>query len=313
MRVLITGATGFVGRWLIRELAAAGHEPIGTPDHHALDLADRIAFGAFLRTVEPDAVAHLAGVSFGPDAARAPARATEVNVGGTETVLASIAESGLTIPVLVSGSSDVYARPHPHDLPLTEDAPTGPSQPYGVSKLAQERVALRWSSEHDVPVVVTRSFNHTGPGQRPEFVAPALAHRVLAARRAGVRSIPVGNIDVLRDISDVRDVVRAYRLLLEGLATKAIDGPTVVNVATGRSVAIRQLLDMLCVVARWNVEPVVDAALVRPSDPSEIVGDPSRLTALTDWRPTIGIAQTLADLMDSVEAGEPPLRPAAAV
>ncbi len=301
MRILVTGATGFVGRWLIRELEAAGHEAVAAPGSAVLDITDADAVAALVAT-RPNAVAHLAGVSYGPDATRDPERALAVNLGGTVCLLRAIVAAGRPIPLLVAGSSEVYGRPRPEDLPLTEAAPTLTDQPYGRSKLAQERVALEAAEREGLPVVVTRSFNHTGPGQRPEFVAPALARRVLAARAAGTREIPVGNLDVRRDLGDVRDVARAYRLLLEGLADGGLGSTRIVNVATGRAVAIRDVLSMLCRLAGVEAQPVVDPALVRPDDPPEIVGDASRLRALTGWVPSIDLEQTLADLLASIES-----------
>ena len=300
MRILVTGATGFVGRWLITELEAAGHEAVGTPGSAVLDITDADAVASLLANTGPDAVAHLAGVSYGPDATRDPERALAVNLGGTERLIAALASTGRPIPLLVAGSSEVYGRPRPEDLPLTEAAPTLTDQPYGLSKLAQERAATETAERQGLPVVVTRSFNHTGPGQRAEFVAPALARRVLAARAAGTREIPVGNLDVRRDLGDVRDVARAYRLLLEGLANGALGSNRVVNVATGRAVAIRDVLSILCRLAGVEGRPVVDPRLVRPDDPPEIVGDASRLRVLTGWVPSIDLERTLADLLASI-------------
>ena len=302
MRILVTGATGFVGRWLLQELKESGHTAVGTPSSAVLDVTDEDALRGLFDHVRPDAVAHLAAVSYGPDARRDPDRAFAVNVGGTEALIASVVASPRLIPLLIAGSSEVYGRPRPEDLPLTEHSPTEPEQPYGRSKLAQERVALAAAERHGLAVVVTRSFNHTGPGQRADFVAPALARRVIAARDAGARVIPVGNVDVRRDFGDVRDVARAYRLLLEGLAAGVVGPATVVNVATGRLVAIREILAILCRLAGVEAEAVVDPALVRQDDPPEIVGDASRLRALTGWAPMIGLERTLTDLLASVEA-----------
>jgi len=300
VRILVTGATGFVGRWLIRELEAAGHEAVAAPGSAVLDITDADTVASLLADTRPDAVAHLAGVSYGPDATRDWDRAFAVNVGGTGRLIAALAATGRPIPLLVAGSSEVYGRPRPEDLPLTEAAPTLTDQPYGRSKLAQERVAVAAADRHGMAIVVARSFNHTGPGQRAEFVAPALARRVLAARTAGTREIPVGNLDVRRDLGDVRDVARAYRLLLEGLADGALGSTRVVNVATGRAVAIRDVLSILCRLAGVEGQPVVDPALVRPDDPPEIVGDASRLRALTGWVPSIDLERTLADLLASI-------------
>ena len=230
---------------MIPELISAGHEPLAAPASSSLDVTDKSALTAHIQQIEPDAVIHLAGVSFGPDARRDPDRAVAVNVGGTEALIAAIVATGRFMPLLIAGSSEVYGRPDPSNLPLAEDAPTNPEQAYGRSKLAQERTALAASERHRIPVVVTRSFNHTGPGQRPEFVAPALARRVLDARATAAPTIPVGNIDVRRDIGDVRDVAHAYRLLIEALADGKVGPSIVMNVArVGRS--DREVLAMLC-------------------------------------------------------------------
>jgi GDP-4-dehydro-6-deoxy-D-mannose reductase len=302
VRVFVTGASGFVGRWWIPELLSAGHEPLAAPGSSSLDVTDESALATHIELVRPDAVIHLAGVSFGPDARRDPDRAVAVNVGGTEALIAAIVATGRLMPLLIAGSSEVYGRPDPSDLPLNEGAPTNPEQAYGRTKLAQERIAFAAAERYRLPVVVTRSFNHTGPGQRAEFVAPALARRVLEARTTGASAISVGNIDVRRDIGDVRDVVRAYRLLIEALAVGTIEPGTVLNVATGRAIAIRQVLATLCEIAGVTAEPVVDPTLVRADDPPEIRGDASRLRDATGWQPTIDLERTLRDLVESIES-----------
>ena len=241
MKVLVTGSTGFVGRWMVDELVAAGHVLAGGSGDR-VEITDEAAVRALVQAVHPDGVIHLAGVSYGPDATRDPEAADRVNAGGTAVLIGAVAELARPIPVVVAGSSDVYGAPDPGDLPLTEAAPARPTSAYGRSKLGQEEAALAAATAGPATVAVTRSFNHTGPGQRAEFVAPALARRVLAARDANQREIPVGNLDVRRDFGDVRDVVRAYRLLLEGLAAGSIPSGAVVNVATGSSTSIREML-----------------------------------------------------------------------
>jgi GDP-4-dehydro-6-deoxy-D-mannose reductase len=295
VRILVTGATGFVGRWLGQELDDAGHELIPSPSSHVLSVTDRGALSRFVEQTRPDAIAHLAGVSYAGDAARDPERAIAVNAGGTAAVIDSAGRTG--IPVLVTGSSEVYGSPDPSDLPLREDAPLRATQPYGRSKIAQEAVALEHAASTGMAVAVTRSFNHTGPGQRPEFVAPALANRVLQARASGDARVRVGNLDVQRDIGDVRDVVRAYRLLLEGLAQGTIPSGTIVNVATQQATSIRKLLDLIATEAGFAVTPDVDPDLVRADDPPLIVGDASRLHDLTGWSPRISLRETVADLV----------------
>ena len=302
MRILVTGATGFVGRWLIEELAAAGHEPISSPASGTLDITDAAAVSRFVADAQPEAIAHLAGVAYARDAARDPDHAFAVNEGGTRNVVAAAAALSTPVPVLVSGSSEVYGRPESSDLPLREVAPLRTDQAYGRSKLAQERAAVEMGKELGVPVVVTRSFNHTGPGQRLEFVTPALAARVLEAKRGGAGSVAVGNLDVRRDIGDVRDVVRAYRLLIEGLVEDRLSRGLVVNVATGRSIAIGDILETLARLVGIEVEARIDPTLLRDNDPPLIVGDSSRLRELTGWSPALPMETTLADLLASLQS-----------
>lgn len=300
MRILVTGATGFVGRWLLEELRANGHEAIAAPGRRELDITDAEAVTRLVRDAAPDAIAHLAGMAYAGDAVTDPVRALAVNEGGTRAVIAAAAAAG-RVPVFVSGSSDVYGAPDPADLPLRESAPLRADRPYGLSKLAQERTAVAEGHRLDVPVVVTRSFNHTGPGQRAEFVAPALAQRVLDAKRVGLRTVAVGNIDVRRDIADVRDIVRAYRLLIERLADGSIAPGTIVNVGTGTAVSVRHVLEVIGLAARFVVEPEVDPELVRAVDPPLVVGNVDRLRELTGWAPEIPLEQTLTDLVASLE------------
>jgi GDP-4-dehydro-6-deoxy-D-mannose reductase len=301
VRILVTGSTGFVGRWLIRELEGAGHEVVETPPSSQLDLTDIRAASRLVDAAHPEAIAHLAAVSSATDARTDPGRTFRINVGGTQAIVEAIRASGRSIRLLITGSSEVYGPPDPEDLPLTEAAPLRANQPYGLSKLAQEAIGVEAATRSGLAVIVTRAFNHTGPGQRSDFVAPALAQRVLRARAAGAHEIPVGNIDVRRDLGDVRDVVRAYRLLLE--APLPPTSPAVVlNVATGRAVSIRAVLEILSRRARLEAEPVIDPSLVRSDDPPEIVGDASALRALTGWTPQIDLERTLGDLLASLEA-----------
>jgi GDP-4-dehydro-6-deoxy-D-mannose reductase len=188
-------------------------------------------------------------------------------------------------------------------LPIREDAPLAAVDAYGRSKVEEERVALD-AHARGRRIVIVRSFNHTGPGQREVFAAPALARRVVALKRGEASDIRAGNLDARRDFTDVRDVVRAYRLLLEKLVTGDELGfePPVVNVGSGRSIAIRDILVTLCRLAGVPARVRVDPALLRANDTPEIYADITRLRTLTGWNPTIPLEQTLSDLLASIDA-----------
>jgi GDP-4-dehydro-6-deoxy-D-mannose reductase len=317
LKILVTGASGFVGGWLRGELEAAGHEVLDGEEggHRWLDVTDRDLVAARLGELRPDGMVHLAGVAFSGDATADPAQAFEVNVGGTLNLCEAIRRQGDPVAVLVAGSSEVYGSPAPADLPLTEASAVAPVAIYGLSKAAQESVALAVAARCGMRLVVTRSFNHSGPGQRAEFVLPALARRVALVRAGLATSVPVGNLAVRRDFTDVRDVVRAYRLLLEALVAGRVPaGGAVFNVCSGRTLAIGDAVAGLCRLAGVDAPIEVDPRLVRPNDPPEIRGDPSALEAATGWRPVIGLDTMIADIWaDAVRAVGAPVRGGAGV
>jgi GDP-4-dehydro-6-deoxy-D-mannose reductase len=290
VRVLVTGSKGFVGQWLIRYLEANGDEAVGLDAE--VDITDPPAIAKAITRVAPEAICHLAaqasvGASWSDQAAT-----YTVNTVGAVNVLAAAVACDTRPRVLLVSSSEVYGRIRPSDLPVREEAPFAPVSPYAASKAAAELAGMQAWLGQGLEVVRARPFNHTGPGQRTDFVVPALARQVAEAVASGADALYTGNLEPKRDITDVRDVVRAYRLLLErGQPGEAY------NVCSGVSVSIREVAERLLRIAGLDLPVVVDEDRVRPVEIPELRGDPSKLQAATGWRPEIGLDQTLADVV----------------
>jgi GDP-4-dehydro-6-deoxy-D-mannose reductase len=294
MRGFVTGGGGFVGKWLAAHLRESGDE-LKVVDRE-VDVTDPAALKGALVDWEPDAVYHLAALTHVGRSYDDPAPAVRVNVMGTLSVL-EVARSCPRPPrVLVVSSAEVYGSVKETDLPLTEESPLAPMSPYAASKVAGEYLAIQAHLAHGLEVMRVRPFNHVGPGQSTEFAVPALASRIVKAKYAGESFIPVGNLTARRDLTDVRDVVRAYRLLItEGTAG------CVYNVCSGRSVAISDVADKLLQLSGADLELRTDPDLVRPIDVPVLEGDPSKLEKETGWRPQIDLDRTLSDVL--AEAG----------
>ncbi|CAN5679859.1 GDP-mannose 4,6-dehydratase [soil metagenome] len=297
---LVTGATGFAGGHLLERLlrshdrVAGWAHSIGRP-HAAepsgvgwqrVDLLDRAAVHAALIEVQPSVIFHCAGLAHVAEAWTNAGRALQVNALGTHHLLDAVRDIVPDCRVIVAGSALVYK---PSDRALREEDPLAPSDPYGISKLAQELLALRATT----PVVAARPFNHVGPRQQPEFSTSSFARQIAeieAARREPV--LMVGNLDSRRDLTDVRDTARAYEALAErGRAGRAY------NVCSGTALRVGDVLDRLLSLARVRVTVRQDPARLRPSDNPVVLGDPSRIAADTGWRAEIPIENTLGDLL----------------
>ena len=307
MRVLVTGASGFVGRHLLAALRAAGHETIAAGGPHdpapfvPLDLHDAASVERVVGAAAPGAIVHLAGQAFVPQSMSDPLGTLGVNASGTAYLLEAARafrdRTRVPLRVLVISSAEVYGLQRPERMPLDENAVAHPGNPYAASKLAAEVYALAWTRAFALDVLVARPFNHIGPGQDARFAIPSFA-RQLAEIAAGAPAVmKVGNLEAQRDFLDVRDVCAAYVLLV----ANARPGE-VYNVCSGRPVAIREVLRQLITIAHVPVEVRDDPERMRPSDLPILSGDATKMRAATGWEPGIALATSLRDIYADAQA-----------
>jgi GDP-4-dehydro-6-deoxy-D-mannose reductase len=310
--VLITGASGFVGPWLLTELAAAGAGPLvalgKAPANTATplpsvtwrpgDVRDAAALDAMVAAVRPAQVYHLAAQSSVAGSLADPVGTFDVNATGTLRLLDALRRHAPRARVLLVSTAEVYGR---RGGLLAEDAPLAPANPYAASKAAAEQVAHGFAASYGLEIVIARPFNHTGPGQSERFAPGAFAKQLAqieVGRQPGV--MRVGDLSARRDFLDVRDVVRAYvALMARGKTGLAY------NVASGTAIPMQAILDGLLAHAKVGVDVAPDPALMRPAEIPELCGDATRLRAATDWAPAWPLASSLADLLDSWRARQP--------
>lgn len=313
-RALVTGAGGFVGQWLCRELLERGWTVSGTMlgdvvptsvlslDERRsirwipLDVRSVAGIGRTLDETRPDHILHLAGIAHLQTAAADPGGTIDVNVGGTARLLGElrgrVAAGQLDPLVLVIGSGEQYGRHAAEEMPLGEGAEQRPLSLYAASKCAQEVVTLEAWRNGGVRVIATRSFNHSGAGQASTFLLPALVERAVALRNAWKRELPIGNTTPVRDYLHVSDVARAYVALLE----RGEPGE-VYNVASGEGIEVGTVAERVLALAGVDAKLHTDPALVRPVDVPILVGDASKLRAATGWMPTRTFNDILGDLI----------------
>jgi GDP-4-dehydro-6-deoxy-D-mannose reductase len=306
LRVLITGASGFAGGWLARSCVDSGDEVIGVSrrgasgvegaDARALDLRDGEGVCALLREVRPDVVYHLAALSHVGRSWEDPADTVVSNVSGAVNLLEGLRAASPDARVVWVSTCEVYGPSAA--LPIVEDAPLNPANPYAVSKTAGDQLAGVYADAHGLDLVRARPFNHTGPGQLPIFIVSSLARQAAEGRAARVAELRIvtGNPGTRRDFTDVRDVVRAYRALA------ALDGPgggRPFNVSSGRSVSAGEHVALLGeLLAPIRVVHEVDPARVRAHEVIDLRGDPGAIRAATGWEPSIPLRQTIADMIE---------------
>ncbi|MHB8243867.1 MAG: GDP-mannose 4,6-dehydratase [Acidimicrobiales bacterium] len=289
MLAYVTGAAGFVGRWLTEHLAACGDSVVAVDAE--VDVTIPEVVHESLCGIQPEVVYHLAGFAHVGRSWSDPFQTFSVNAIGTMSVLEAATACERPPRVILVSSAEVYGATGAD--PVAEQMPLMPVSPYAASKVAAEYLGLQQHLGHGLPVIRVRPFNHVGPGQAPDFVISGLARRIVAAERSGHSEVAVGNLAAARDFTDVRDVVRSYRLLAES----GVPGE-VYNIATGRAVTVQALADSLIALARRPIELVEDPDLVRPVDVPVVVGDPRKLSNATGWSPAITLETTLADVLE---------------
>ena len=313
MRALVTGAAGFAGQWLCRELLHSGWDVWGARLDDALpdgaleadaaksvhwwhgDLRKATSAHEMIDVASPDAIFHLAGIAHVPSANADPAGTLDVNVIVASRILGDVRTrrvAGTLDPVvLIVGSGEQYGRHEAAELPLTESAAQNPMGIYAASKAAQEVLALEAHRTGGVHVIAVRPFNHTGPGQSPNFVIPALVRRAIALRGTG-NPLVMGNTDTIRDFSHVEDVARAYIALAErGVAGEAY------NIASGAGTDMATLARRILALAGVDAKLQTDPALVRPADVPALVGSAAKLRAATGWTPHHSLDTTIEELI----------------
>lgn len=305
MRVLLTGMGGFVALHLANELKAHGHEVWGTDIHagtrqplagHGIlraDLRRKDEVQAVFEVAQPEAVVHLGAQSNPTKSWEIPKETFDINVTGTRHIVECAGALEQPARVVVASTSDVYGQPQPEFLPISESSPLDPLTPYAVSKIAAENIARVYGRRLGVPVVVVRPFSQIGPGQLMQFAASNFAHEIARIEAGGGDVLRHGDLGAGRDFTDVRDMARAYRLLLES----DIDHGTW-NIASGKSTRIGEVLEGLLALSSATVRCEPDPTLLRGGEPAERRGDSAAFREATGWEPRVPLEQSLRDLLE---------------
>ncbi len=306
MQILITGADGFAGQHLIRALNSADSvdqlhgttfrdlaSPPPNVTYHKLDLRDERAVTRLIGDLRPQQIYHLAALANVGQSYEAVWSTLENNIRAELNLILACVTTELRSRLLVISSGDIYGD-RKNDQPAREDTPLCPTNPYSVSKVTQDMLALQYHLSNDLPILRARPFNHTGPGQKRGFVAPDFAYQI-AQIEAGLQEpvMKVGSLSAERDFSDVRDVVRAYALIMaQGTPGEAY------NIASGITHTVQELLNILLSFSSAKIGISTDTARLRPHSISRTWGDAAKLRAETGWQPTIPFEQTLSDVLD---------------
>ena len=310
MRILITGITGFVGSHLAEHLLARGDKVYGTMRWRSrldnivgirdklnlieTDIRDSYSMEKAMRTAMPDVIFHLAAQSFVHASFHAPQETLSTNIVGTVNLLEAVRSSGIDPVIQIAGSSEEYGLVLPHETPIKETNPLRPLSPYGVSKVAEDRLAFQYHKSYGLKTVITRAFNHEGP-RRGEVFSTSNFAKQIAEIEKGTKEpvIHVGNLDARRDFTDVRDTVRAYVL-----STEKCDYGEAYNICSGKAWRIGDMLDLLLSMSQKDIEIRQDHERMRPSDVELLLGDSTKFHQKTGWKPVIPFEKTMKDTLD---------------
>lgn len=304
MKILVTGASGFVGRHLTDHLRSCGDQVVAAyfpaglePDEkiehrQLLDIRDAQAVERLLAAYDIDAVIHLAAQAFVPEGEANPSETMAINIGGTANLLRALTRQRPRARLLLVSSAEVYGSAPPEEMPFTEESLPQPANFYAQSKLLTEQLTLHQARLHELDVIIARPFTHIGPGQSPRFSISGFA-RQLAEIKAGRQQpvLQVGNLSARRDITDARDVVTAYRLALQSASSGSV-----FNVCTGKAFIIEELVRMLIDISAMKIGIEVDPARLRPIDLPVLYGSADKLLRETGWCPLRTIEETLRDI-----------------
>ncbi len=300
MKALITGISGFVGKYLAEHLLRNGFGVYGIDRKGAdikgcsikvCDILDKEKLAAVVESAKPDVIFHLAALSSVSKSFETAKETKRVNVEGTRNLLDAVVEARISPVILVISSLQIYGKPD--ELPITEESPLRPASPYAESKAEQEILCREYFEKKKLRIIISRSFNHTGPGQSAEFVWPSFARQIAEIEAGKRKEMKVGNLDVERDFSDVRDIARAYLL-----AVQKCKAGEIYNICSGKAYNIRKMLDVMKSFSTAKIKVAVDSLRVRKEDVPVLYGDNSKFIKATGWRPEMPFEKTLKDIIE---------------
>lgn len=291
MKCLITGSAGFVGGHLKNLLESQGHEVYGFNLRDGQNLLNYETVRNTLDVVRPDRIYHLAAQAYVPESFTNPMRTFQVNTLGSINLLEAVKQIGIKTRVLLAGTSEEFGDTSQAEEPITELSLPNPKSPYAISKLAMEHMGLHYAKSYGIPIVVTRAYNHAGPGRGEMYAESSFAKQIVEVELGRRKKIEHGNLESVRNYSDVRDIVRAY--------TQAIElDSDVYSICSDQNVSMQEIMDTLVKNAKVKVKTEVNQALYRPSDFSFKKPSSEKFRKLTNWNPEISLEETLIDISE---------------